>query len=87
MGAPCYAFVMAYGEDGWPNGCENDSTGEMKCKDCDNWIGGYCCPANDEIYYYRTEKRLGVGSYTPEMTKEETEKLFEEYRKKYTKTT
>lgn len=83
MGASCYNLIMAYGEDGWPNGCENDLTGNMNCNDCDSWCGSYTCPANDEAYYYRIENGLEIGNYKPDMTKEETQKWFELYKNKY----
>ena len=83
MSAPCYILIETYGEDGYPNGCENDSTGTMNCKDCISWCGGYTCPSNDETYYYRVDKGLDVGNYKPDMTREETEKWFDEYNRKY----
>lgn len=83
MSAPCYNLVISHGESGYPNGCENDSTENMDCKDCDSWFGGYTCPCNDEEYYYRIDKGLDIGNYKPDMTREETIEWFEAYRKKY----
>lgn len=86
MSAPCYNYIMTYGEDGWPNsGCVNadgvDSV--LDCKDCGNWLAGYQCPINDQEYYYRKNNGLSVGNYEPDMTEEECKQWFEDYNKRY----
>ena len=81
MSAPCYNFIMEYDENVLI--CENDTTNELKCKDCDSWCGGYICPSNDEIYYYRIDKGLDTGYYKPDMSKEETIEWFKVYKRKH----
>lgn len=83
MGAPCDNLIMTYGEDGWPNGCGNDSTNDMKCDDCVNWDGRYSCPSNDKTYYYRVDNGLNVGSYKPDMARNELQEWEFKYKQKY----